>query len=120
MEQQIFARKFSTFELMHGCYGRIGNDLAWAKPSKIPPFAQAVGGDLTVRLVSAMPALCADAHGFSRHAAVRCGTDQRWELEQLCRAITRPAMTNPTLTTMTMRCGGLPRRVAIVVSARST
>ena len=34
-------------------------------------------------------ALCADAHGFSLHAAVRCGAHQRKELERLCRTITR-------------------------------
>jgi hypothetical protein len=33
-------------------------------------------------------ALCADAHGFSLHAAVRCGAEQHHELEQLCRYIT--------------------------------
>ncbi len=36
-------------------------------------------------------ALCADAHGFSLHAGVRCGAHQRKELERLCRTITRPA-----------------------------
>jgi hypothetical protein len=39
-------------------------------------------------------ALCADAHGFSLHAAVRCGAHQRKELERLCRTITRPALAN--------------------------
>ena len=37
-------------------------------------------------------ALCADAHGFSLHAEVRCGAHQRKELERLCRYITRPAI----------------------------
>jgi hypothetical protein len=32
-------------------------------------------------------ALCADAHGFSLHAGVRCGAHQRKELERLCRYI---------------------------------
>jgi hypothetical protein len=32
--------------------------------------------------------------GFSRHAAVRCGTDQRHAQEHLCRYITRPALAN--------------------------
>jgi hypothetical protein len=41
--------------------------------------------------------LCADAHGFSLHAAVRCGADQRKELERLCRYITRPALANERL-----------------------
>jgi hypothetical protein len=43
------------------------------------------------------PALCANAHGFSLHAAVRCGADQRKELERLCRYITRPAIANERL-----------------------
>lgn len=41
--------------------------------------------------------LCADAHGFSLHAAVRCGTDQRKQLERLCWYITRPALANERL-----------------------
>ena len=39
-------------------------------------------------------ALCADIDGFSLHAAVRCGADERQALEQLCRYITRPALAN--------------------------
>jgi hypothetical protein len=39
-------------------------------------------------------ALCADAHGFSLHAGVRCGAHQRKRLERLCRYITRPAIAN--------------------------
>jgi ribosomal protein S27E len=46
----------------------------------------------------ATPALCADLHGFSLHAAVRCGADQRKELERLCRYLTRPAIANERLT----------------------
>ena len=42
-------------------------------------------------------ALCADAHGFSLHAAVRVGSDQRKQLERLCRYITRPALANERL-----------------------
>ena len=38
--------------------------------------------------------LCADMQGFSLHAAVRCGADERQALEQLCRTITRPALAN--------------------------
>ena len=38
--------------------------------------------------------LCADMQGFSLHAAVRCGADDRQALEQLCRTITRPALAN--------------------------
>ena len=38
--------------------------------------------------------LCADIDGFSLHAAVRCGADDRKALEQLCRYITRPALAN--------------------------
>ena len=38
--------------------------------------------------------LCANMQGFSLHAAVRCGADERKSLEQLCRYITRPALVN--------------------------
>ena len=38
-----------------------------------------------------------NAHGFSLHAAVRWRADQRAELEQLCRYITRPAIANERL-----------------------
>ena len=41
--------------------------------------------------------LCADAHGFSPHAGVRCGTHQRKALERLYRHITRPAIANEQL-----------------------
>ena len=42
-------------------------------------------------------ALCANAHGFSLHAAVRCRAHQRKQLERLCRSITRPAIANERL-----------------------
>jgi hypothetical protein len=41
--------------------------------------------------------LCADAHGFSLHAGVRCGEHERKRLERLCRYITRPAIANERL-----------------------
>jgi hypothetical protein len=41
--------------------------------------------------------LCTDAYGFSLHAAVRCGADQRKQLERLCRYITRRALANERL-----------------------
>ena len=41
--------------------------------------------------------LCANAHGFSLHAGVRCDADQRSELEQLARYVTRPAIANERL-----------------------
>jgi Putative transposase/Transposase zinc-binding domain len=43
------------------------------------------------------PGLCANRHGFSLHAAVRCGAEQRKPLEHLCRYITRPAIANERL-----------------------
>ena len=43
--------------------------------------------------------LCADIDGFSLHAAVRCGADDRQALEQLCRYITRPALANARVQT---------------------
>ena len=42
-------------------------------------------------------ALCADAHGFSLHAAVRLASYKRRELELVCRYITRPAFANERL-----------------------
>jgi Putative transposase len=45
----------------------------------------------------ATPTLCANAHGFSLHAAVGCGAGQRKELECLCRYITRPTIANERL-----------------------
>ncbi len=35
---------------------------------------------------------CADSNGFSLHAAVRCGTDDRQAVEQLCLCVTRQEM----------------------------
>jgi len=43
--------------------------------------------------------LCADIQGFSLHAAVRCGADDRQALEQLCRYITGPALANERVQT---------------------
>ena len=43
--------------------------------------------------------LCADSNGFSLHAAVRCGADDRQALEQLCRYITRPALADERVET---------------------
>jgi hypothetical protein len=40
---------------------------------------------------------CANAHGFSLHAGVRCDADQRQGLEHLYRYITRPAIANERL-----------------------
>lgn len=38
--------------------------------------------------------LCADAQGFSRYAAVRCGACERMRWEQRCRYVTRPLLAN--------------------------
>lgn len=43
------------------------------------------------------PDLRVNAHGFNLHAAVRWRADQRKELEQLCRYITRPTIANERL-----------------------
>jgi hypothetical protein len=40
---------------------------------------------------------CANAQGFSLHAAVRCAMNQRTKLERLCRYITRPGIANERL-----------------------
>ncbi len=41
--------------------------------------------------------LCANGHGFSLHAGVRRDADDRKGIEQLCRYITRPAISNERL-----------------------
>ena len=58
-----------------------------------------VGEFPKLTLQNAMPrdkgceqALCALMNGFSLHAAVHCGGEDRQALEQLCRYIARPAM----------------------------
>ena len=63
-------------------------------------------GQKVLTLQGAMPRetdfkqnLCADSNGFSLHAAVRCAADDRQALEQLCRYITRPALTNERVQT---------------------
>ena len=43
--------------------------------------------------------LCADHRGFSLHAAVRVGANQRDRLERLCRYITRPPLAQDRLST---------------------
>jgi hypothetical protein len=60
---------------------------------------------LSLRLAPRRPAAngeasrthCANAHGFSLHAGVRCAVEDRQGLEQLCRYITRPAIANARL-----------------------
>ena len=42
---------------------------------------------------------CADMQGFSLHAAVRCGADDRQALEQPCRYTARPALSNERVQT---------------------
>jgi len=51
--------------------------------------------------------LCADIDGFSWHAAVRCGVDDRQALEQLCRYIARPALANERVQTSAVGQGVL-------------
>jgi hypothetical protein len=48
-------------------------------------------------VTASAPELHVNAHGFSLHAAVRWRADQRKELEQLCRYVTRPAIANERL-----------------------
>lgn len=61
--------------------------------------------------------LCANAHGFSLHAGVRCEADQRGELEQLGRYITRLTVrpsqdrlpTGEKWALEFLKCGSAPR-----------
>jgi hypothetical protein len=52
---------------------------------------------LPSRARASSPDLRVNAHGFSLHAALRWRADQRKELEQLCRYISRPAIANERL-----------------------
>jgi len=60
---------------------------------------------LTLRTAPAQSALppqsvdacCANAHGFSLHAWVRCAMNQCSKLERLCRYITQPTIANERL-----------------------
>ena len=61
---------------------------AW--PHKPAPRRPVANGE-------ASRALCANAHGFSLHAGVRCAADDRNGLEQRCRYITHPAIANERL-----------------------
>jgi hypothetical protein len=47
--------------------------------------------------IDEIQSLCTQSHGFSLHAATRCGMNQRHKLEHLCRYITRPAIANHRL-----------------------
>ena len=57
---------------------------------------------------------CANTHGFSLYAGVRCAMSQRKELEHLCCYITRPAIVNERLAALipgSLRTSA-PRRTA--------
>jgi len=54
--------------------------------------------------------LCANAHGFSLHAGVRCAAEQCQALEHRCRYLTRPAIANERLSVN--RAGHVVRRQA--------
>ncbi len=55
------------------------------------------GGETRSRDRATRDALCANAEGFSLHAGVRCEANDRQGIEQLCRYITRPAISNERL-----------------------
>ncbi|MFN8914201.1 MAG: hypothetical protein ACK5Y1_08015 [Betaproteobacteria bacterium] len=62
-------------------------------------FERIEAGGLTLRgavprEATARQPLCADIDGFSLHAAVRVEAHDRKRLEQLCRTITRPALSD--------------------------
>ena len=50
--------------------------------------------------------LCADIDGFSLHAAVHCGADNRQALDQLCRYITPPGTGQRACSDQRRRTGG--------------
>jgi len=49
---------------------------------------------VTPREAARKQPLCADIDGFSLHAAARCEAQDRRRLEQLCRYITCPALSD--------------------------
>jgi len=59
--------------------------------------------------------LCADIDGFSLHAAVRVEAHDRKRLEQLCRYITRPALSDERLQLMVMSPLEFMQRLAALV-----
>jgi len=64
------------------------------------------------------PGLCAKAHGFSLHAAVRCGADQRKQLEHLCRYITRPAIANQQVLSKSKNHNFFVRQLSVFAGIR--
>ena len=66
-----------------------------ARPTRWPESAELAKPAEPSQAVG--PELRVNAHGFSLHAAVRWRADQRKELEQLCRYITRQAIANERL-----------------------
>jgi hypothetical protein len=86
-----------------GCRRRGGAHAAAAAgrghhlPHRLRPPRRAEGADLRgamPREGAARQPLCADIDGFSLHAAVRVEAHDRKRLEQLCRYITRPALSD--------------------------
>jgi hypothetical protein len=49
--------------------------------------------------------LCADIDGFSLHAVVRIDSHDRKRLEQLCRYVTRPALSGRAFEFPSAACG---------------
>jgi hypothetical protein len=98
------------------------------RPLALPHRARATGGRkvLSLRYAASRaapmtPALCANAHGFSLHAGVRCGAHQRKELECLCHYITRPAIANewPQCRSVTGSFGSIGFLANMPLSTRS-
>jgi hypothetical protein len=61
--------------------------------------------------------LCAEAHSFSLHAAIRCAAYQRMVLERLCRYITRQVIVNGGFPELATTAVG---RLRLLVNDRST
>ena len=78
----------------------------------LPHRLRSARGQKVLTLRGAMPRdpdfkqeLCANMQGFRLLAAVRCGADDCNSLEQLCRHITRPALTNERAVPRDRACG---------------
>lgn len=78
---------------------RASVDVAAAVQGTMPREADFKHTPPTARMRALVVPQGPDIDGFSLHAAVRCGADERQALEQLYRYFTRPALANDPVQT---------------------
>ena len=67
------------------------------QPARGAQSAEAIHKGQHTTFTHSKAPLCANAYGFSLYAGVRCEAHDRQGIEQLCRYITRPAISNERL-----------------------